>query len=124
MDVPGGQPDVDRAAGKMTGDERSLLRALLQRYNEQPDQRAEVVAEIERRFRHPQAVLALDSSGFSRSVRAGGIIHFLALLERLGQIVRPLVERYGGRVLHTEADNVFAAFPTATAALHCAAAIL
>jgi class 3 adenylate cyclase len=108
----------------LTGSERSLLRLLLQRYNEQPEQRAAIEAEIERRFRHLQAVLALDSSGFSRSVRAGGIVHFLALLERLGQIVRPLVERYGGRVLHTEADNVFAAFPTATAALRCADAVL
>jgi adenylate cyclase len=108
----------------ITGHERELLRELLRRFNQEPDARAAIVAEVERRFRRSLAVLALDSSGFSRSVRAGGIIHFLALLERLGEVVRPLVARHDGRMLYSEADNLFAAFPSATAALRCAGAIL
>src|SRR3954451_2956891 len=94
----------EQVAGKITGHERELLRELLRRFNQEPDARAAIVAEIERRFRRPLALLALDSSGFSRSVRASGIIHFLALLERLGEVVRPLVARHGGRMLYTEAD--------------------
>lgn len=104
--------------------DRELLRGLLRRYNEQPDQRACLVAEIERRFARPLAILAIDSSGFSRTVRAVGIVHFLALLERLGRIVQPLIERHGGRLLRTEADNLFAAFPTVAAAVNCADALL
>ena len=104
--------------------ERDLLRRLLREYNEQPDQRARIAAEIERRFRRPLAILVLDSSGFSRSVRTVGIVHYLALLERLAQVAGPCIERSGGRVLHTEADNIFAAFSTATDATQCAASIL
>ena len=47
-----------------------------------PEQRQRIVAEIERDFRRPIAILVLDSCGFTRTVRAMGIIHFLALLER------------------------------------------
>lgn len=107
-----------------TARERDLLRQLLQEYNARPAERARITEEIERRFRRSLAILALDSSGFSRTVRAAGIVHFLALLERLGAIVRPLIVREGGRVLYTEADNIFAAFTDATVAVRCAATIL
>ena len=123
----GAAEDRDGASAAMrgvTGPERDLLRALLREYNEEPARRAEIAARVEARFRRPLAILALDSSGFSRAVRVGGIVHYLALLERLAQLVRPLIGRNDGRVLYTEADNIFAAFPSATAALRCATAIL
>ena len=110
--------------GVATERERELLRELLCQYIEQRDRRAAIAAEIEHRFRRSLAILAIDSSGFSRTVRTAGIVHFLALLERLAQVVRPLIERWDGRLLHTEADNIFAAFPTPAAALGCADAIL
>jgi class 3 adenylate cyclase len=124
MGAEGEQSAGTGLARGITGHERELLRELLRRFNAQPGARDQIVAEIERRFRRPLAVLALDSSGFSRSVRAGGIIHFLALLERLGEVVRPLVARSGGRMLYSEADNLFAVFPSAASALRCAEAIL
>lgn len=112
------------STGLPTARERDELQRLLREYNARPAERARIAAEIERRFRHPLAILVLDSSGFSRAVRAGGIVHFLALLERLGQLVRPLIAHHGGRVLHTEADNVFAAFAEPANAVACAATIL
>ena len=113
----------------MTGElttrrERELLRERLRAYNEQPEKRARIAAEIEERFRQDLAILVLDSSGFSRTVRTAGIVHFLALLERLGQVVRPCIERAGGRVLRTEADNIFAVFLDPSTAVGCAQAIL
>src|SRR4051794_34868344 len=84
---------------------------LLLEYNVYPDRRAQVVAEIEERFRRPVAVLVLDTCGFTRTVQSMGIIHFLALLERLDRLLRPIIERTGGRVLKREADNIFAIFP-------------
>lgn len=123
-----GQPDERQGPGEgavlTTERERDLLRQLLREYNERPEERPRITAEIERRFRRSLAILALDSSGFSRTVRAVGIVHFLALLERLGRIVRPLIVQSGGRVLYTEADNIFAAFPDTTSAVRCAGAIL
>ena len=100
------------------------LRKLLMEYNEHPDRRPKVVAEIEERFCRPVAVLVLDSCGFTRTVRSMGIIHFLALLERLERLARPIVERTGGRVLKREADNIFAIFPDVESAVQCAEQIL
>jgi class 3 adenylate cyclase len=96
------------------------LQKLLMEYNEHPDRRSKVVAEIEERFRRPVAVLVLDSCGFTRTVRSMGIIHFLALLERLERLARPIIERTGGRVLKREADNIFAIFPDVETAVTCA----
>ena len=103
---------------------RDLLRTLLREYNEQPDQRERIVAEIDRRFRRCVAVLVVDSCGFSRTVQAKGMVYFLALMERLERLVRPIIERHGGTVLRIEADNTFASFPEAATAVACAAAIL
>ena len=100
------------------------LQRLLNEYNEYPERREQVVAGIEQRFRRPLAILVLDSSGFTRTVHTMGIIHFLALLERLGRMVMPLIMRNGGRLLKREADNIFAVFPDVASAMRCAAQIL
>jgi adenylate cyclase len=103
---------------------RETLHALLRTYNSDPDQRLAVVQEIERQFQRPLAILVIDTCGFSRSVRSSGIVAFLALLQRLTDIVRPDVERCSGSILRTEADNVFVTFPDPESALRCAQAIL
>jgi adenylate cyclase len=100
------------------------LQELLTQYNEHPERRPQIVAEIGERFRRPVAILVLDSCGFTRTVRAMGIIHFLALLERLERLARPIIERSGGRLLKREADNIFAVFPDVPAAMGCAEQIL
>lgn len=104
--------------------DHDALRALLHNYNEQPQQRERIVAEIEQRFQHPVAVLVVDSCGFSRAVRSVGIVHFLALLERLERLITPAIAAAGGRVLRREADNIFAVFPDAAAAVAAAATIV
>jgi class 3 adenylate cyclase len=82
-----------------------------------------VLAELDARFRREVAVLVLDACGFSRSVRAEGIVHFLALLERLERLIRPCVEERHGRILRREADNIYAVFDTADHAVRAAVAI-
>ncbi len=103
---------------------RDELRELLRRYNERPGERQAVVAEIEQRFLRPAAILVLDSSGFTRTVRRNGIVHFLALLERLERTVSPLIAASGGRILRTEADNIFAVFDAPERALAAARDIM
>lgn len=100
------------------------FRKLLHDYNEQPQQRERIVAEIDQRFRCSVAILVIDSCGFSRTVRSAGIIHFLALLERLERLIVPIITATGGRLLRREADNIFAVFPDAAAAITAAAAII
>jgi adenylate cyclase len=108
---------------RMTND-RTALQGLLQRYNSQPHEREGIVREIEERFLRPTAVLVIDTCGFSRSVRSTGIVAFLALLERLTDIVRPDVARCEGCILYSEADNIFITFAHPDAALRCAIEIL
>ena len=52
-----------------------------------------------------------------------GITHFLAMIRRLGVIVRPVIAAAGGRIVKTEADNVFATFEDVPQALAAARAI-
>jgi adenylate cyclase len=99
---------------------RDELQTLLKDYNEHPDRRDAVLAEIDERFRRRAAVLVLDTCGFSRTVRGQGIVHFLALLERMERLIRPCVEEWHGRILRREADNLFAVFDTADRAVHAA----
>jgi class 3 adenylate cyclase len=100
--------------------DRSELRPLLFDYNEHPERRSDVLSEIDAKFRRDVAVLVLDACGFSRTVKGRGIVHFLALLERLERLVRPCVEEQHGRILRREADNLYAVFDTADHALRAA----
>jgi class 3 adenylate cyclase len=102
---------------------RAELSKLLNDYNEYPERRDQIVAEIDRDFGRTVAILIMDSCGFSRTVHANGIIHFLSLLERLWRLVRPLVAEHGGRPLREDADDLFAVFPDVPSALACARAI-
>jgi len=99
------------------------LEALLAARNEHPESLAEIDGEIWRRFGRTRAVLVLDMCGFSRLTMRYGITHFLAMIRRLQTIVRPVIAAGGGRVIKTEADNVFATFDDVPPALATARAI-
>jgi len=104
--------------------DRGLLRRLLHDWNERPEDRVRVEAEIGRRFQHRLAIMVLDATGFTHAVRARGIINLLALLERMERLVTPVVERAGGRILRREADNIFAVFSDPGSAVAAAASIV
>jgi len=101
---------------------RDELRDLLRARNEHPEQLTEIDRSIRDRFTRTLAVLVLDMSGFSRLTQRYGIIHFLAMIERMHQLVLPVVAepRYGGRLLKLAADNVYAVFPDAPLAVDAA----
>ena len=81
-----------------TGPTRRELYRLLNRYNEYPQEREKVVAQIEKEFQQRLAIMVVDSCSFSTRVQAKGIIHFLALLERIERLIVPNIERNGGRL--------------------------
>lgn len=68
-------------------------------------------------------VLALDMSGFSRTVRAEGIIGYLARIRRMQQISTPIVGSAGGDVVKYTADNLMAVFDRAAQAVAAAVEI-
>jgi len=104
-------------------DDAAELARLLDARNEHPESLAEIDGEIWRRFGHTCAVLVLDMCGFSRLTMRYGITHFLAMIRRLGIIVRPEIAAASGRVVKAEADNVFATFDDVPQALAAARAI-
>ncbi|MFO0764859.1 MAG: adenylate/guanylate cyclase domain-containing protein [Patescibacteria group bacterium] len=88
----------------------SQLHDLLDQRLQYPERIAEIDQKITNSFEKECAVFVLDMSGFSSVVQRYGIIHFLAMVQRMRSVVRPCVERYGGTVVKFEADNCFAVF--------------
>ena len=95
--------------------------ALVDRLNEaRAEERARVEAEIWERFGVEQALLALDMSQFSLSVRRSGILPYLGLIRRMQALTAPIVAQHGGRVIKYAADNMIASFPATDAAASAA----
>lgn len=78
---------------------------------------------LRERYEVERAVLALDMSQFSLSVRRSGIVAHLCQIRRVQQLARPLVQAHGGEVVKCEADNVLAVFDRPADALEAAVAI-
>ena len=85
--------------------------------------RAGIEAEIWRRFGVERALLALDMSHFSLSVRRSGILPYLGLIRRMQALTAPIVRRHGGAVVKYAADNMIATFEAPAAAAEAALAI-
>jgi len=83
-------------------------------------------AEIEQRvwdtFGCTRAVLVLDSVGFTRATHAHGIVHYLTLIGRLRELLRPVLERHNCLRLRMETDNLYAEFANPEHALDAAMA--
>jgi adenylate cyclase len=92
------------------GKSRAALERLLEKRNEHPERLAAVDREIWDAFGETHAAWVLDMCGFSRLTMRYGITHFLSMIHRLHGIVKPIIARHDGRVVKTEADNVFAVF--------------
>lgn len=103
---------------------RAALSRLLQERNEHPERIAAIDAKIKETFSETHAVLVMDMSGFSRLTLKYGIIHFLAMIHRMNEIARPIIEEHGGEVVKFEADNAFAVFREVGQAVEAAIDIL
>ena len=86
-------------------------------------ERPGIEAEIWERFGVERALLALDMSQFSLSVRRSGILPYLGLIRRMQAVTAPIVARHGGTVIKYLADNMIASFPSADEAAGAALAI-
>lgn len=106
----GGQPGLRRNS-------RDRLDRLLDAMIDRPDEQAALAAEVEQDFSETRAVMVLDMSGFSRTVRQRGITAFLLMIHQMKRIARPAVEGAGGIVVKAEADNLFCLFGSVAAAV-------
>jgi adenylate cyclase len=104
----------------MRNNTREELNRLLQERNEYPDRAEQVDAQIRETFGETHAVMVMDMSGFSRMTIKHGVIHFLAMIHRMNQIVAPAVREHNGQVIKFEADNAFAIFEAVEDAVEAA----
>lgn len=86
-------------------------------------ERDDIEALLWATFGTEACVLALDMTGFSRTVQAQGIVSYLARIRRMQRVSAPLVGVHGGEVVKYTADNLMAVFTDAARALEAAAAI-
>lgn len=99
---------------------RRALNAMLDAMIEHPEQHLEIGAEIESRFGQDQATLILDMTGFTRTTRTHGIVSFLLMIHQMHRMTCPSIAKHGGKLIKTEADNLFCLFNSVPAALAAA----
>ncbi|MBI3099601.1 MAG: adenylate/guanylate cyclase domain-containing protein [Planctomycetes bacterium] len=105
------------------GPREARLGRMVRWWAERPKQSGRIAADISRRFEEDLAILITDFKSFSEWTERYGIIHFLSLIERARRILDPMVDSYRGDLLKWEADSLFAVFPSARDAVHCAVAM-
>ena len=91
---------------------------LIDRLNACPQaERQRLETELMRQYRREKAVVALDMSGFSLTVRRSGIVSYLCCIRRMQRLMVPLVAQHGGELVKFEADNLLAVFDEARQAV-------
>jgi class 3 adenylate cyclase len=98
---------------------------LIDRYNRSNvEDRKRIDRAINDTFASERAVIALDMSGFTRTVRAYGVVHYLAMIRRMQTVTGRIMEDQGGMVFKFEADNLSGAFNTTENAVRGALLIM
>ncbi len=105
--------------GILKGSEARLWKLIDERARHGADVEA-IDARIWEMFGEDWAVLITDLAGFSRHTAAFGIIHFLQIIYEHRRLLLPVIEKSGGLVVKTEADNLMALFRQPQSALRCA----
>ena len=102
------------------------LRSLLQDYGQAVNDFAErkrIEEDIWKQFGAERTVLVLDMSRFSLLTRRHGVVHYLSMVRRMQEIVRPIFHDHRGSVIKFEADNAFAIFPDPESGIRAAIAM-
>ena len=87
------------------------------RDTDNPTKRQLIAKHIESDFGFDGCLVVTDMSGFTRVTREEGILHFMMLIKEMQAICVPIFERYGGRLVKVEADDLFVIFPASCAEL-------
>jgi adenylate cyclase len=75
-------------------------------------------------FQRRKAVLALDMSGFTLTVRRDGILSYLCQIRRMQKLTLPIVVAHKGDLVKYDADNLLAVFDDARHAVDAALAMI
>jgi class 3 adenylate cyclase len=86
------------------------LNKLLNKAIEHPEKRVDVEKELHKIYNQDKAFLVLDMCGFSRITKEQGIFDFLLMIHQMRLVAVPNIEKYNGKLVKTEADNLFCLF--------------
>ncbi|TAL19472.1 adenylate/guanylate cyclase domain-containing protein [Patescibacteria group bacterium] len=111
-------------ACKVVRHPEEFLKELLDLRNEHPEREKEIDKKIRGTFECERTVFVLDMSGFSRTVIKHGIIHYLAMVRRMVNVVLPAIHDNRGELVKQEADNAFAVFAAPDDAVHASQDII
>jgi len=79
--------------------------------NERNAEKAEIIRQqIWDEFGVVGTAFISDMAGFSKTSRKIGVCHFLKLIHRARQTMRPIIEKHNGLLLKFDADNSYAYF--------------
>lgn len=98
----------------------SLIDAL---NNSQPKDKAALETELWQKYGYQKAVLALDMSGFSLTVRRDGIVAYLAKIRQMQQLTMPLIAQFHGELVKCVADNIMVVFADCQQAINASIAM-
>lgn len=70
-----------------------------------------IAKHIESTYGYDGVLVVTDMSGFTRITREEGILHFMMLIKQMQAICVPIFERFGGKLVKVEADDLFIVFP-------------
>jgi len=68
--------------------------------------------DVYEKFGKELAVVCIDSTGFSRTVKKKGVVYYLSLIARMRKLVVEAVIKNGAVSFRRHADNIFAEFET------------
>lgn len=86
------------------------LRSWRESKDDRPRQQM-IAKHIETTYGYDGVLVVTDMSGFTRVTREEGILHFMMLIKQMQAICVPIFERFGGRLVKVEADDLFIVFP-------------
>ena len=111
--------DVDSSSTGSVADlnSRANLTRLLDELGEHPEQEVEIRARIEEVFSQDRAIFILDMSGFTRTTQKSGIITFLLMIHQMQKLCLPVIEKHGGILINTFADNLTCLFDDVPSAI-------
>ncbi|MGI0491148.1 adenylate/guanylate cyclase domain-containing protein [Alkalinema pantanalense CENA528] len=110
-------PPVDANDASLPKTQATFYRLLHQWRTVDPEARSTVEQTLWTIFGQTQAIMILDMSGFSKTANTQGILPALSRIQHMNTIAVPQLEAQGGQVIKSEADNIFAIFPTVDAAV-------
>jgi class 3 adenylate cyclase len=88
-----------------------------------PEQRPAIEQVLRDAFGKRKAVLALDMSNFTLSVRRDGILPYLCRIRQMHRLTLPIVQAHLGEVVKYDADNLLAVFDEPECAVQAAIAM-